>query len=452
MTPKSMICSFLLLLVITGCQREEEDNQTPKTALDLILADKLRQNADGEGLSKYMLPLDGQLDQIPQDPNNPLTAEKVSLGKLLFHETALGLSPMHVENEGTYSCASCHFASAGFQAGRHQGISDGGIGFGVNGEGRMPDPTYELSELDVQPIRTPSALNSAYQKVNLWNGQFGAVGPNVGTEAEWTPDTPKETNNLGFEGVETQAIAAMTVHRLDMDENICDNLGYRELFDAAFPDVPESERYGKVSAGLAIAAYERTLLSNQAPFQRWLQGENAVMSDEEKLGAILFFGKANCASCHDGPNLANMDFKAIGLKDLDETFEASYGINDDTQEHLGRYSFTKVDADMYKFKIPQLYNLTDSPFYGHGSSFRNIWDVIHYKNQAIKENPEVPNSQLAEEFIPLGLTDEEIGYITTFVENSLRDPDLARFQPDALPSGNCFPNNDDQSREDLGCN
>ena len=140
------------------------------------------------------------------------------------------------------------------------------MGFGLNGEGRVPNPTYDFAELDVQPVRSPSALNSAYQKVNLWNGQFGATGPNAGTEAQWTPDTPKETNNLGFEGVETQAIAAMGVHRLDISREICLDLRYHELFDEAFPGVPESERYSTVQAGLAIAAYERFLLPSQAPF------------------------------------------------------------------------------------------------------------------------------------------------------------------------------------------
>lgn len=404
------------------------------------------------GKSAYLLPLDNELGKIPQDPNNPITKEKVELGAMLFHETGLGLNPRHAENAGTFSCASCHFASAGFQAGRHQGISDGGMGFGLNGEGRLPNPMYDLSELDVQPVRTPSALNSAYQKVNLWNGQFGATGPNAGTEDRWTQGTPIATNELGFEGVETQAIAALTVHRLDMNSEISSDLGYNDHFDLAFPDVPVGERYTKLQAGLAIAAYERTLLANKAPFQNWLHGFRTAMSTEEKRGAVLFFGKAGCADCHNGPNLANMDFKAIGLKDLDETVEASYGVDGESEAHLGRYSFTKMEADKYKFKVPQLYNLTDSPFFGHGSSFRSVRDMVAYKNEGVKENPDVPDAQLAEEFRPLGLTGEEIDDITAFIENALRDPDLRRFEPAQLPSGNCFPNNDPQARIDLGCN
>jgi cytochrome c peroxidase len=449
---------FKMLITLTGfallfnaCQKDD-DSSSSSAQLDAELQQILKDASGGVGASQFLLPNATELSKIPQDPRNEITQEKIQLGALLFHETGLGLNPMHGENSGNYSCASCHFASAGFQAGRHQGISDGGIGFGINGEGRVPDPMYDLSELDVQPIRSPSALNSAYQKVNLWNGQFGAVGPNAGTDAQWTPGTPKETNNLGYEGVETQAIAAMNVHRLKIDKTICQSLGYDNLFDQAFPDVPSPDRYDREHAGLAIAAYERSLLANQAPFQLWLKGKSSAMTDQEKEGAALFFGKAGCVSCHGGPNLANMEFYAIGMNDLFEATEATYGADENSNENLGRYSFTKVDADKYKFKVPQLYNLADSPFYGHGASFRNVRDVVVYKNNAVKENNDVPDSQLAEEFKPLGLSGTEIDAITVFIESALRDPNLLRYQPLSIRSGNCFPNNDDQSRVDLGCN
>mgnify|MGYP000005833510 CR=1 FL=1 len=100
-------------------------------------------------------------------------AKKVTLGQMLFHETGLAINPMKELSAGTYACSSCHFASAGFQACRVQGIADGGIGFGRNGEGRDRGSFYPEDKLDVQPLRTPSAMNGAYQKNMLWNGQFG---------------------------------------------------------------------------------------------------------------------------------------------------------------------------------------------------------------------------------------------------------------------------------------
>jgi cytochrome c peroxidase len=442
----------LSVLFFAACQKDDENTNQPSSHLDDELEQALITASGGTGKSHYILPYSNEFDKIPQDPNNPITQSKIDLGALLFHETGIGLSPKHAANAGNYSCATCHFASAGFQAGTHQGIADGGMGFGNNGEGRIANPDYELSELDVQPVRTPSALNIAYQEAILWNGQFGAVGVNAGTEANWTAGTPKANNHLGYHGTETQAIAAQDVHRLKMNDDICVNLNYKVMFDKAFPESEPGVRYGKENTGLAIAAYERIILANQAPFQLWLRGKENALSDQEKRGAILFFGKANCASCHNGPNLANMDFYALGMKDLFETSEITYGANSESCENKGRYCFTKNDADLYKFKVPQLYNLIDSPFFGHGASFRNVRSVVDYKNKGVKDNENVPADRLDPGFKPLGLTEAEVDDITVFIERSLRDPNLMRYQPLSIRSGNCFPNNDPQSKIDLGCN
>jgi cytochrome c peroxidase len=107
---------------------------------------------------------------------------------------------------------------------------------------------------------------------------------------------------------------------------------------------------------------------------------------------------------------------------------------------------------MYKFKVPQLYNLKDSPFYGHGGTLRSIREVITYKNEAVPQKTTVPAAQLAEDFVPLGLTDQEIDALVAFIENALYDPNLDRYVPETLPTGQCFPNADPMSQEDLGCN
>ena len=143
-------------------------------------------------------PLATDFNLIPNDPNNPITEAKVALGKFLFHETGLAINPNMEEGMHTYSCASCHHANAGFQSGIIQGIGEGGMGFGLNGEGRFKNELYQELDLDIQPIRSPSTLNVAYQDVMLWNGQFGATGTNEGTEANWTLGTPKENNNFGL--------------------------------------------------------------------------------------------------------------------------------------------------------------------------------------------------------------------------------------------------------------
>ena len=447
---KITVFMLALALTVSSCIKDDPVS-TPD--LDQDLSEALSAISITGGLSFFELPESKEYDKIPQDPGNPLTDAKVELGKLLYHETGIARNPKDMAGLGTYSCASCHFVSAGFQAGRHQGIGEGGAGFGLNGEGRDQHSVYDVLDVDVQPIRSPSTLNSAYQIAMLWNGQFGAKGVNAGTEYAWTEGTPKAVNNLGFHGVETQAIAGLSVHRQLEDTSDVSNLAnYKELFDAAFPDRSEHERYNRVSAGLAIAAYERTLLADQAPFQRWLRGESDAMNALEKEGALVFFGKGQCGTCHTGPALNSMEFHAIGLGDLMDCPEEVLLTSVNAAEHLGRGGFTNRAQDMYKFKVPQLYNLKDSPFYGHGGTLRSIREVIDYKNEAVPHKADVPAAQLSEEFVPLGLTEQEVDALVAFIENALYDPNLTRYVPETLPTGLCFPNADPMSQEDLGCN
>lgn len=444
-----LLSCLLSILILQSCRKDTESMSN--TTLDEELQRALETAADGQGTDFFKFPASTDFASIPQDPLNPITEAKVHLGQMLFHETGLAMSPLHVFSEGTYSCASCHFAGAGFQANRVQGIGDGGIGFGVNGEGRQNGAMYEEDALDVQPIRTPSAMNGAYQTNMLWNGQFGATGVNLGTEEQWTEGTPKAVNHLGYEGLEVQAIAGLGVHRQEIagHENIL--LWYQTYFDESFPDFPSEERYTKETAGLAIAAFERTVMANEAPFQKWLQGDRNAMTDAEKRGAVLFFDKASCSTCHTGPALNSMEFHALGMKDLFECPEDIFLATENSGVNKGRADFTKEEEDLYKFKVPQLYNLADSPFYGHGSSFRSIKEVVEYKNLGTKQNIRVPFDQLADEFVPLELTDVEVEDLTAFLKYGLRDPNLARYQPSSVVSGNCFPNADPMSINQLGC-
>ncbi len=446
---KSSLLMMVVLAILTvGCKKESGNENAE---LDLALDEILNDVSNNEGRSFFTLPESNDYLTIPNDPNNPITEEKVELGKLLYHETGLAIHPKNPISKNTYSCASCHFASAGFQAGRFQGIGEGGIGIGVNGEGRVRGSLYEGDSLDVQPIRSPTTLHVAYQKVMLWNGQFGATGLNANTGDAWVYGTPIETNYLGYEGTETQAIAGLKVHRMGLDEDFLITYGYKQLFDAAFPDIPEENRYDNERMGLAIAAYERTLLANEAPFQKWLKGSANAMTPAQKEGAILFFGKAECGTCHTGPALNKMNFEAIGMMDLVQVSHESFKVSMTDKERKGRGGFTGEEEDMFKFKTPQLYNLKDSPFYGHGSSMFSIKEVIEYKNRGVKENSAVPDDKISADFKPLGLTTEEVDLITEFIENGLHDNNLNRYLPERLLSGYCFPFNDPLAKNQMGC-
>lgn len=442
---KSGLILFIGFCLLPSCSKDENILK----GTDSDLHNLIKTSSPTNDISYFILPESSNLKSIPQDPKNPISKEKVALGGFLFHETALGVGGSDNSARKTYSCASCHHADAGFQSGTYQGIGEGGLGFGIRGELRKPKTDF--ADVDVQPLKTPSVLNGAYQPNQLWNGQAGATHLNIDTKALWKEGSDLAMNNLGYEGLETQAINGMGVHKLHLDESIIRMSAYKKLFDEAFPDKSTIERYSNVTAGLAIAAYLRTVLSNEAPFQKYLKGEMNALTETEKTGAYLFFGKAKCAGCHTGPALNSMQFNAIGLGDLVDCPEPTLKTIQNDPANLGRGGFTQNQQDKYAFKVPQLYNLRDVKFYGHGSSKRSVNDMIRYKNAAIAENKNVPGSQLDPLFKPLGLTNEEIDALTIFITKSLFDPNLRRYEPQQLPSGLCFPNADLQSRIDMDC-
>jgi cytochrome c peroxidase len=250
---------------------------------------------------------------------------------------------------------------------------------------------------------------------------------------------------MGYQGLETQAIAALSVHRMQYLEQspVTTNAAYQALWTEAFPN---GEPVSLETVGLAIAAYERTLLSSRAPFQRWLRGESGAMTPAQKRGALVFFGvKADCEQCHTGPALNSVNFYALGMSDL-----AGPDVLGPVPPSTGRGGFLQDGQEEFKFKIPQLYNLADSPFLGHGGTFVGLRAVVDYYNDA-RPDVALPAGRLAKELVPLELTEDEVADLTEFLSVALRDPDLARFAPEALPSGNCFPAADAQARVDLGC-
>ncbi len=442
-----LVTIILISILIAACTKDKIYLDTP---LDQLLASSLVRAAESNTIDHFILPDATDFAAIPQDPRNPLSQEKVELGKMLFFETGIALSPTKEAGKKTYSCGSCHVPSAGFRPGGVQGIADGGIGFGYNGENRTKLAAYRDFEMDVQGVRPLSVLNVAFVENTTWNGRFGSTGVNVGTEDRWELDPALHVNEAGFAALESQNIEGLEVHRMEITEEVLDDYGYRTHFDAAFSEDEESERYSKKNAAFAISAYLRTLLSNQAPFQEYLKGNKEAMSEQEKRGALVFFSDAKCYHCHKEKNLGANEFYALGVNDLYQTGVA-FNTSAEDKRNLGRGEYSGDPIDNHKFKIPQLYNLADAPFYFHGSSKYTLKEVVHYFNDAIPENENVPTEQIARQFKPLNLTDQQVEDLTVFLETGLRDPNLNRYVPEAVLSGYCFPNNDLFSKIELGC-
>lgn len=437
---------FVVGLLFTACTNDHLPDP-----FDYVLLETLDRTSGVDDYRHYILPDETDLSQIPQDPANPLSQAKVDLGRFLFFETGLAQGPLNESGRGTYSCSTCHVPSVGMVPGRVQGIADGGVGFGENGEQRDKSNDYLETELDVQGARPLSLFNVALVNNTSWSGQFGAHDANTGTEAVWHLDEATEVNEYGFKGLESQNIEGLKLHRMVVNQDIVENLGYKDLYDDAFGFIPEENRYNIITASFAISAFLRTLITSEAPFQQYLKGDHGAMSLEEKEGALLFFGKAGCFRCHNSASLNNAEqFYALGVKDLYQTGEA-FNTGPDDRRNFGRGAFTLVDEDYYKFKVPQLYNMKHAGFYFHGSSKNSLREVVDYFNAGVPENPNVPSELIASQFHPLNLTEEEIQKLLLFLEESLYDANYERHMPTYLPSGNCFPNGDVLSLEDLGC-
>ena len=214
---------------------------------------------------------------------------------------------------------------------------------------------------------------------------------------------------------------------------------------------------------MAIAAFQRTLLPTDAPWQRYLRGDATAMSPKQLWGAELFFGEAGCADCHGGPSLSLADgvsnFAAFGMGDL-EGDEVVLPAGDDPRRvqklmpaRVGRSVVTQNPDDVGKYKTPQLYNLRDMAYFGHGATFGSVREVVEYKNEGRPQQSEVvlPDGSGAvpigglSEFRPLELTEAEVDALVEFLESGLYDDDLSRYEP-TLPV--CFPNADEQSRRE----
>lgn len=436
---------FAFCILFISCTKDQINVQT---SIDIQLERQIESVAKSGQSSYYILPDESDLNNIPQDPLNKLTSEKVLLGKLLFFETGFGIDSKHGSGEGTYSCASCHIPEKGFRPDHVQGIADGAIGYA---NARRISPDYDENELDVQEARPLSLVNVAYVTNTSWNGSFGSAGANVGTEDVWSQLVETSRNRLGYEALETQNIQGLITHRMIVNKNLTDTYGYTEMFDASFPELNNSSRYSTFTASLAISAYLRTVLSNKAPFQEWLKGDFSAMTEQQKKGAILFFGKANCSNCHYQENLGSDEFHALGLLDMDQNPRSLKANDPQARRNLGRGGFTLKEEDYYKFKVPGIYNSCDSEHFFHGSSMRTIEEVIEYKNSAAKENDRVGDEYISRKFVPLNLDEKEKSQLVSFIRSALQDPDLLRYQPDHVLSGNCFPNNDPASIDALGC-
>ena len=174
--------------------------------------------------------------------------------------------------------------------------------------------------------------------------------------------------------------------------------GYAELFERAFPGEPISD----AAIARALAAFERTLVSGPAPFDRWIGGEQRAISDRAQQGFALFNGRARCSACHAGWNFTDGSFHDIGVADAD----------------LGRGKLLpKLTSQQHAFKTPTLRDIARRAPYLHNGSEKDLAAVIDFYDRGGRAR----RPSLAEEIRPLNLTSEEKASLVEFLRTLTSD-------------------------------
>lgn len=287
---------------------------------------------------------------VPQPANNPITAQKVALGQMLFFDPRLSGS-------GQISCGTCHNPGLGWSDGLPRGI--GHLG----------------TQLD---RHTPTILNVAYGEPYFWDGRAASLED----QAKGPLTSAKEMRM----SIET------AIPRLQAIP------GYVDAFTQAYPNQPIS--LDTVAA--AIATFERTVVSRDAPFDRWVKGDDQAISSDAVRGFVLFNGKANCASCHMGWRMSDDGFHDIGLPGTDR----------------GRAAIMPGIVQLERaFKTPTLRNINQRAPYMHDGSLPTLAAVIDHYDSGFQAR-----SSLDTNMHELNLTRDEKAQLASFL-NTLTSPD-----------------------------
>lgn len=312
---------------------------------------------------------DWKLPPVPIPADNPQSAAKIELGHQLAFDTRLS-------KNDSISCAGCHLPFAG--GGGHTARA-----FGHGGElGRW----------------APSWVNAAYYTSQFWDGRAVSL-------EEQTGALPGHMGPITAPG-EMGGDIDVVVKKLNAIP------GYKKQFNEVFGKDATRENVAK-----AIAAYERTLIATEAPFQRFVDGDDNAISKSAKRGFELFKGKALCITCHKPPLLTDNEFHNIGVPQVGPL-----------AEDLGRYEVTKKDADKGAFKTPSLYNSASFAFYMHDGAMSTMEQVIEHYN--IGGNPKDPHQDPL--IMPLKLSDTEQADLVEFMK-TLTDDRLNHISRPRLP-------------------
>lgn len=255
----------------------------------------------------------------PIQDSVPVDVRKVILGKMLFHDVRLSA-------DNTVSCSSCHGLDTG-------GVDNKAFSEGVGGQ--------------LGGVNAPTVYNALYNFVQFWDGRAATLAD----QAAGPPLNPVEMACKSF-------------------DEICEKLKADEAFNKAFTEVyPDGINQANLTD--AIQEFEKTLLTPNSRFDKYLKGDQTAMNAEEVAGYDLF-KKYNCATCHVGENMGGQSYELMGIK---HDYFADRG-TELTVEDNGRFKETKDERDRHRFKVPGLRNVALTAPYYHDATQATLEDAV----------------------------------------------------------------------------
>ena len=316
------------------------------------------------GTWSMTLPLGLQADSAYLPDDNPMSDAKIALGKRLFFDPRLS-------KDGSVSCASCHIPSHGF-------ADPNPISPGIGGRRGAR--------------HAPTVLNRLFSQEQFWDGRAA----DLEAQAHLPLINPDEMG--------------MTSHE-EVVANVRAVPGYAPLF----ADVYGDPRVDMPRIAQAIAAYERTVLTGDSPYDRYVAGDHGALRDDQVRGLTVFLGRGRCVTCHVGFNFSDENYRNIGV-----------GM-DAPAPDLGRYAVTRRDEDRGAFKTPTLRNVALTAPYMHDGSEPTLEAVVE-----LYDRGGVRNAWLSKDVQPLGLSPQEKRDLIAFMQ-ALTGPVTNADPPPALP-------------------
>lgn len=389
-------CVSIILLSFWGCGPQDKTNQQEIAVSNQKTKSKTK--AELATLNRTSaLPL-----EVKTPSDNPTTDEKVVLGKLLFYDPILS-------GNKDVACATCHHPETGYA--EFLDISIGVNGKGLGSTRKFRDP----NDIPFVKRNAQTVLNTAFNGIDLNNQYDPEVAPMF-----WD-DRVKSLEGQALEPI--LALEEMRGRHYEereiLDEVVKRLMGIREyehLFESAFPGDPviSSENIGN-----AIAAFERTLVTNNSRFDQYIRGDKSAISISEKDG-FETFKKVGCINCHNGPMFSDYKLHVLGIPENEKLSRPDSGF-----------------AGQYAFRTATLRNLRFTAPYFHNGSMVSLQKVLEFYEDISfgkSRNPMVPKDQFDPLVRELNLSVKEMGPIISFL-NALNDPDFDKEIPEAVPSG-----------------